>query len=478
MSDFLHGAETIEQKSSNFIINEADISNVIIIGTAPTYLAEVDEELPHITNDTESVRYLGNNIDGFTLPDAVETILQESGGADIYTINVFDNDKHRSSVDKDITFANGECKLEEIGIQNLVLNKSEELLTAGVDYKYENNVITVLEGGKLETDQNNVKASYKYVDFSKITDSDVIGSTDKDGKRTGLQKIYDIASIYGINPGIIIVPGFTSKNVRDAVIAICEKIKAYAYLDCDNKTTLPIAEKARLNETEGIDLTCSSDRVMLLAPTVKRYNSYQDTTLDKPYSPVAAGLRVKLDRERNTAKSISNTSCVTVKGSQFPIYFKLNDKNCDANRFNAQGITTLINYKGDYKIWGTRSACFPNKNSGIESFESVRRTADFIEKSIENSSIQMVDENITKGFIDDVLNTINNAFAKWANPTDKKNNIIYSGEAWYDAGLNPAESIAAGHIIFPYKFCPLGVAERITFYSQIDISLITKALGE
>ena len=87
-------------------------------------------------------------------------------------------------------------------------------------------------------------------------------------------------------------------------------------------------------------------------------------------------------------------------------------------------------------------------------------------------------EPIDLEFIDDVLNTINNSFAKWANPTDKKNNIIYSGEAWYDAGLNPAESLAAGHIIFPYKFCPLGVAERITFYSQIDISLITKALGE
>ncbi len=472
MSDYLHGVETLPQDDFNMTITEADMSSVVIIGTSLIN----KEELPKITNDRESAIYAGNNIDGFTLPDAVETVLKESGGADIYTINIFDETKHTANVDKSITFTDGVCKLDETGIQNLVLKQGETTLVSGKDYSFENNTITILEGGALENNQDNVTAAYKYADFSKITDSDVIGSVDKTtGKRTGAKKIYDIVAEYGIVPGIIIAPGFTSKNVKTELETIAEKLRGFVYFDVPKGTTINQAEKARTKETEGLDLTGSNESTILAMPYVKRYNSFQNTTALKPLSPVLAGLRVKIDRERNIAKSIDNTMSKTILGTEFPIYFKLNDPDCDSNKINKLGITTVINYKGEYRIWGGRNSSFPNK-TGIMTFESAKRTRNFINESIESSSFVCVGENITKGFIDEILNTINDQFSAWANPFNKKEHIIYEGEAYWDETLNPAKSLANGHILFPYKFCPLCVAERITYNDILDITIITKTL--
>lgn len=469
---YLHGVETIEQKTDQFQISEADISDVVVIGTMPTYMVDSPAQINKVV-DTNYKSVLGENIDGFTIPDAVETILTESGGANIYTINIFDNDKHTANVDKTIVFQDGKCVLDEAGIQNLVLTKDEVELTLDEDYSFENNTITALEGGLLEDDFENVSASYKYADFTKITDSDVIGAVDKDGKRSGLQAILDIISEWGTTPGIIIVPGFVSKNVRNAVNTMAEKIKAYAYLDCPPSLSVNLAEKARVKETDGIDLTTTSERVTLLHTWVTRYNQNQNTTTLKPLSPVVAGLRVKLDRSRNCAKSIDNTASSTILGTEIPISFILDDPSTDANRLNAAGLTTVINYKGEFRIWGGRNTNFP-KNEGIKTFESTRRTSDFIQISIQNSQFDCIGEKLTRAFIDDIINKINAKFDEWAGGSDP---LIYGGEAYFDETLNTAENISNGHLYLPWTYCPTASAERITNLPYLDISIITKALS-
>ncbi len=482
-SDYLHGSETKEKNNNNMVVRDADTSNVCVIGTKPTFLLDNSNDIEKVVDFGESARLIGNNINGFTLPDAVETILTESGGANIYTINIFDNEKHTVNVEKTIIFdENNLCALEETGIQELVLKQGEKELVLGEDYEFENNVIEIMPlqdvslSAAVGSETLSYSAKYKYCDFSKITDSDVIGSIDKNGKRTGLQKIWDIIGEYGIIPGIIIAPGFTSKNVRNAIMSLVDKIEAYSYLDCDSKTTIPLAEKARLKEIDGVDLTGSFERGEFCAPYVYRYNSYQNTTKLKPLSPVLAGIRVRLDRERNVAKSTDNTTSKTIVGLQYPISFMLNKTGTDSNRFNALGITTVINYKGNYQIWGARNSSYPLK-SGLMTFNSARRTRDFINKSVRESSFVCVGENITRGFIDDVLNAINSKFATWSNPLDIDNYIIYGGEAYYDESLNKPETIADGHIYFSYNACPLANTERITFYDVLDISIITKALS-
>lgn len=471
MSDYLHGIETEEKSKINLTIADVDTSSVVVIGTSLN-----NQVISKVTNFTESAKYLGENIDGLTLAEAAETILTESGGADIYTINILNNEKHSEIISKSIEFINGKCKLDEFGIQNLILTKDGNLLVEGQDYDFIDNTIIILSNGAIEEDNSNVEVSYKYLDLSKIEDSDVIGKTDDKGKRTGIQQIWDIIATYSVVPGIIIAPGFASKNVRNALENIANEIKAFVYFDGPKDLNVPLVEKARYKETNNVDLTSTDERSMGCIPWVYRYNSNQNTETLKPLTPVAAGIRVRLDKDRNIAKSIDNTVSKTITKVEFPISFMLNKKDTDSNRINALGITTVINHKGEYRIWGARNSSYPNK-SGLMTFESARRTRDFISKSIENSSFECIGENITKGFVDNVLNAINSKFAAWSNPTDEKNYIIYGGEAYYDETLNTAESIANGHFYIPYDACPLATVERITYHDILDISIITKTLN-
>jgi|GEM_PF-6117294 len=472
MSDYLHGIETRQINEINMTIKPADMSAVCVIGTSPVMF----EGCPKIANYSELNLYLGKNIDGFTLAEAAETILKESEGADIYPINIYDRTKHYLSESKAAVFTSGSCTLTELDVFDLTLTKDENTLVLDTDYTFSDNVITVKAGGAIENNQEGVTVSYKYFDASKITDSDVIGEVSAGGERSGLQKIYDIIALNGTAPGIIIAPGFASKNVRNALTAIAEDLRALVFLDAPQGVKLAAAENARLAETGGIDLTGTSENAVIAMPWVKRYNSNQNTETLKPLSPVSAGIRVRLDRERNIAKSIDNTVSKTITGLEYPVYFSLNDASCDANRFNAKGITAVINYKGEYRLWGGRNMSFPN-NSGLMTFESAKRTRNFINISIENSSFECIGENITQGFIDDVLNSINSAFRAWSNPLDRKNQIIYSGEAYYDENKNTAQSLADGHITFSYRACPLASAERITFEDVLDITIIAKTLG-
>ncbi|MGN0014949.1 MAG: phage tail sheath family protein [Candidatus Gastranaerophilaceae bacterium] len=476
---YFHGTRTKEETKINLSITEADMSSVLIIGTAPTYLLDSGVgAINKITNFQEMAKYVGNNIDGFTLADSVDTVLKESGGAEIYTINIFDNVKHTDNVDKSITFSNGVCVLEELGVQNLVVKKGNDALNLGTDYDFDNvtNTISILAGGAIETNQDNVTAAYKYVDLTKITDSDVIGTTDANGIRTGVQKIWDIMAVWGKIPGIIIAPGFTSKNIKTALENIAEELRGFIYFDIPNEMNVQTIEKARLKEQNGIDLTGSSEYLTFCYPYQKKYNAYQNTTSYKPLSPFAAGARVRLDKERNIGKSIDNTPLKSTLGNKIPISFKLNKADTDANRLNALGITTVINHNGTYYLWGGRNSSVIQK-TGVMTFENARRTRSFINESIENTTFVCIGENITRGFIDDILNMINNAFAKWSNPVDKDNFIIYGGEAYYDPALNTAETIANGQIRIPYEACPLVPAEDIEFHDILNINIITKTIN-
>ena len=473
MSDYLHGIETSQTNEINITIKPAEMSAVCIIGTTPKEL----EGYPKVTNYTELAQYLGSNLDGFTLAEAAETILKESEGADIYPINIYDRSKHTALVEKSITFTDNKYELKELDIHELVLKRiSDEettVLNLNTDYTFENNVITL----KIENAEN-ITASYKYFDITKITDSDVIGGVDENGKRSGLQKIYDIKAEWGVMPRIILAPGFSNKNVRNSIEEIAGKIRGLAFVDAPKGTNVPLVEKARLKETNGIDLTGSSEDVVMCLPYVKRYNSNQNTTLLKPLSPVSAGIRIRLDRERNIAKSIDNTVSKTILGLEFPIYFDETDKNADSNRLSAMGVVTAVNKDGEFRIWGSHSTAFKKDvNEGLMTFESAKRTRYFIELSIENSSFECIGENITQGFIDDVLNSINAFFAAHSNPLDRKNQIMYSGQAFYDPVKNPAEKIAQGIITFSYKHCPLASADTIQFEDVLDITIITKVLN-
>ena len=73
--------------------------------------------------------------------------------------------------------------------------------------------------------------------------SQVIGTTDAAGQRTGLQALLTVKSVLGITPKIICVSDTETIDVANALGAICKKLRAYAYITPrnENGAMLPTA---------------------------------------------------------------------------------------------------------------------------------------------------------------------------------------------------------------------------------------------
>lgn len=473
-TDYLHGIETIREEQPASIQDATTSINAMVV-SVPTFLLKeeyqtLNKSVP-IRGYNDITKYAGKNVEGFTGYDALYTTMTESEGAIIYMINVFDKDKHKTSKTVDTAYLKGgKYTIEEPGITNLVVSDG----VLDTDYTFEDGIITVTPEGKFK-DAASVSISYDYADITKLTAADFIGTIDEDNIKTGLQAVYDVQALYGDEVSILTIPVYSAlKAVRTAMESVETKLKLQSYYDAPVGTSINAAIQGRQNVTDGgADLTSSSENGMFCFPYVYRYNAETDSDELRPPSPAAAGMRVRLDRDRNVAKSIDNTKSYTTTGTEFPIGFRLNDSTSDSNVLNAKGLSTFINYKGSYYFWGGRNANFPTKDD-IETFENVQRTASYIERSIQNTSFQCVGESITQGFIDNTLNMIESFFNRLKNP---QNQIIIDGNVTFDKSLNPAEELAKGHIKFSYNFCPPPPVERLTYYSFIDIQLLNSLGG-
>lgn len=472
----LHGIDTIRKKAKQPLQN-SQTNIVCVLGTVPTFLLSNDNKTLNtpvpIRNYQDVAKYAGENLPNFTMYDALETVLTESNGATIYMINVFDENTHKTSVeDETHTPSASKFDISHVGLTNLTVIVEENKGVLNTDYELTQNATsTTIE--LISNDFKNatsVVCSYTYADVTKVADSDFVGAVAQNGTRTGSKAIYNVSQLYGDDVNIIIAPKYSASTaVRNALVAVAEDLKARVYLDCPQGTTVNTALTTR-----NTDLICSSQNAYMALPWVYRYNGYTNQDELKPISPVLAGLRVKLNKTQDIAKSIDNTKSSTITGLEFPVEFILNKENTESNALNAVGIATVINWKGTYRIWGARNCAYPSE-TGIETFDSVIDTANFIEKTIENGSFQCVGAKVTRAFIDDVLEKIKAKFNEWKNP---EVGLILDGDAWYDEDLNTSENIANGYIRFNYDFCPPSVAEHIRYQSYINIKYIETALSE
>lgn len=475
----LHGitTERVKQKQP---IQDAQTDIICVLGTAPTFALKDENKTLNtpvpIRNYKDMATYAGVNFRNFTMYDALETIREESEGAIVYAINVFDETKHKTSVaEAEVTPEAGKIVINNLVIPSTLTVKLDENVGKidedfEVKFDKDNTIITLLSATFKAAEK--VKIAYDYADLSKVTSADFVGSVDEDGKRTGTKAIYNVTQLYGDDVNLIIAPQYSSiPAVRSAIQSVADDLRAAFYPDAPIATTVNAAIQGRTNGE--VDLKSTSANGYMAIPCLKRYNQYLDETLNKPTSPTLAGMRVRLNKTRNIAKSLDNTVSKTTKGLEFPVEFIYNKENTESNALNGAGIATFINYKGSYRVWGVRNLSYPSE-TGITTSEAAQAVINFIEKTIEQTSFECVGENITKAFIDDVVEQINNKFNTWSNP---ENPIIYGGKCWFDESLNPVEDLANFKLVLSYEFCPLSTIEDLAYRSTVNITIMKSALS-
>ncbi len=265
----------------------------------------------------------------------------------------------------------------------------------------------------------------------------------------GIKALEGAESVTGIEPRILVAPGFTNdKAVLTSFISIAESLRGWV-----------IADGTNTNMSDAINYGKSFDskRVFLVDPWVKAFDEQTATYNIEPPSAYAAGIISQVHQKQNYAVSPSNKVINGIVGTARPIPFKMGDENSEANLLNSGNVASIINYQG-LRLWGNRTLSSDPKWAFLQTVI----VADQLHEALQRSCLWAVDRNITKTYIESVVDSVN-AFIRDL----IKQQILLGGECWADPELNSPENLQAGKVYFDIKFTPVGVAEQVTFRSNM-----------
>jgi hypothetical protein len=261
-------------------------------------------------------------------------------------------------------------------------------------------------------------------------------------------------------PRLLIAPWFSNNlAVAQEMVSVADRLRGIAIIDGPNTTYVAAAT---YRENFG------SARAYLVDPAVRYWSTRNNAEAKQPASPRVAGVIARSDNERGFWWSPSNREIQGITGATRNVDFELGDPYSQANYLNENEVATIVRKDG-YRLWGNRTCSADPKWA----FLSVRRTADMIQESLLRAHLWAVDRNITRTYMEDVVDGVNAYLAHLVAV-----GAILGGTCWADAELNTPDQIAQGKVYFDFDFTPPYPAEHITFRSHLVDDYLVEVLPQ
>lgn len=469
MADFLHGVEVLEVQGGTRPIRTVKSSVIGLVGSAPK--GPVNTPVLISGSRGEATRVFGSGIG--TIPAALDAIFAQLG-ATVVVVNVLDPATQKVAVAAKAYTLNGDTvKLNHRYARTLVVTDDPMTVTYDVDDDYtydpDTGVLSRVESGSIPADAA-LLVAYDRPDETAVTAAVVEGGTTAaTGAYTGVQALLAAASEVKVTPKILVAPGFTSNTALTGMAITGAPVTAALVPIADRLKGIVVADGPNTNDADAITYRglFGSRRVYVVDPGVKVLDPETNTVISESSSARVAGLIARSDNERGFWWSPSNREVNGILGTSRPVEFSLGDANARANHLNENEVATIINLYG-YRLWGNRTCSADPKWA----FLSVVRTADQINESLLRSHLWAVDRNITKTYLEDVVDGVNAYLRELVGL-----GAILGGRCWVDPDLNTPEAIAAGRVYFDFDFTPPSPAERITFRSRLVDDYIDEILA-
>ncbi|HID41606.1 MAG TPA: phage tail protein, partial [Pyrodictium sp.] len=275
--------------------------------------------------------------------------------------------------------------------------------------------------------------------------ANVIGGVDEaTGAYSGIQALKGAKAITGVEPRILIAPGFSSDvAVAGELIALANQVRGFTYLDGPNT-----------NDADAINFVKNfgARRAEVIDPWITAFDAAAATEVVRAPSAYAAGLRARIDLEKGFWWSKSNQVIQAITGTTRPVDFKMGEPTTRANLLNKNHVTTIIR-EGGFRLWGSRTT---ELNDPKWAFEPVVRTSDLIADSIQRGLMWAVDRPINGAFLEDVAASVNGYITHLINI-----GALIGGKCWVDPVRNTPDQLSQGRAYFQYDFTAPAPAEQI-----------------
>lgn len=495
ITGFFHGVETRYIDTVPRSVQTVPTAIIFLVGSAPNYKATNPQALNdpiRTQNDVEDVNFFGAKTPGFTIPYALD-ILRDYGAGTVEVVNVFDIATHKTTGTAiSYAFPTSGSSADKIQLVRVTGTAPSQVKTTtpaegitgtftvtnvgasttyvlNTDYTYNatTGVITRVAGGSI-TSGATVLVTYTYADPDTVDNDDVIGAV-TDGDRTGLQAALDVYPLRGYRPKIIIIPWFSDADaVAVEMISMANKLEAYIGIDAPAAVTRDEAVAGRNGTAPVANFDTANRRAVLCYPRMTNSDG-----VSIPPSVHFAGTVAFTDRNFGYWWSPSGHTLQTLNATDAEVNLTADftDETSDLNVLNAAGIWSPAyrSFGTGFKPWGNRSALFPSDTT-VLNFICVGRNLDITLESAQFACLPFVDRPINVALIDQVLATLNG----YVRERVLEGAMQEGSEFYYSPARNPATQLAAGKIVFSYRFGFPTPAEWIILEGTIDINLFNQ----
>ncbi|EOG5640796.1 phage tail sheath C-terminal domain-containing protein [Pseudomonas aeruginosa] len=274
--------------------------------------------------------------------------------------------------------------------------------------------------------------------------ANVVGTIDNEsGSYTGLKALLAAESLVGVRPRLIIAPEFSHLvGVGEAMEAVAKKLNAIPIIDGSQAGySAVVAEAAKYKE--ALFVNCG----------VKLLDDDTGAVVTRKASATIAGHIVRVDNEEGYWNSPSSRKIYGILGTDEVIDHAIGSTTSKANLYNSKNVTVIVNQQGGWFLYGNRLA-----NSVMLPHQRIRY---IVGDSILYAHQELLDRNVTKGYVDGVKNRVNKLLRRLI-----AREVISGGECWVDKELNES-AIGTGQVYWDYDLGFFDVAERMTFRQHV-----------
>jgi len=275
------------------------------------------------------------------------------------------------------------------------------------------------------------------------TTANVIGTTNEQGRYTGLKALLTAEQRVGLRPRIVGAPGLMNEAVAQELAILCKRLGAFGYVSARGCATISDALAFRKK--------LSARELMVLWPDFTAFDVNAKATTAALTEAIALGLRAAIDQSVGWHKVISNVPVNGVTGISADVFFDYLSEGTDADILNEAGVTTLINRNG-FRFWGSRTC-----DDGPYIFESYTRTAQVVAATIGEGVFEYSDKPMHATLVRDLIESIN---AKLRDLV--RQGFLLGAKCWFDPTLNDKSNVKIGKLKLSYDFTPTPPLEDLT----------------
>lgn len=453
----------------------------VVVGTAPVNLVDDPASTVNVpilvSSRAEAKAKLGdsNDFEKYTLMQSVYASFRKFAVAPVVFINVLDPAKHKAAVaSSTVSLTNGKATLEDQGIlkASVMVAAVGSTTAAVVDVDYvldfdENGqlVIAVTPDGTL-AGATQISVGYSKLDPSAVTNSDIIGGTDAQGNRTGIDVLDIVYNKLKVIPSMILAPGFSSvPAVAAALEAKAELIgslfNSVALVDIESTTTRTWTQVEAAKQALGVS-TRWATAIWPMAKMDGHIISGSAVLGALLQSRCIANNDVPCDSQDNKDAMIDGA--VLADGSELMLTLE------DANDYIvAKGVVTFL-FFGGWKVWGSNSCAYPANKDSNNRYTKCVLMNNYLENRFKAEYLSHLGNNGNRKEMESIVNNFNMALN--ALVPDK----LAGAEISFNREDNPDSEIMEGHWKFRTRYADYLPTEYIKNVFTWDSSILTEAL--